>query len=756
MNKRIKSYTDAKTFALNLKNEDSRRSQARAKVEGQLSGNLPYNPTVLKSKGQGYRSNVNFRELEGIVKGRLGSFIRLLFDTPRLCNLKINDYSIPANYRMNWEIILAEEFHRLLRSQSSFFFAMARAMRNMVIHGLGTLYWPSEKSWLPKAAKPGKVYFSSNSDEDPDEYDVVAITDEISWDKLFALIETKEKIQASKNIGWNLDVVLTLINKLKTKESTDSLARCPETDEEFELLNAKRGSFTIEEGKPQSIEITHIYSKETSGKVTKSIVIANEEVEGEVTDVDDKYLYYKFEEFSAFDDVTITLLNEIGHDGIHSIRGFAHKVYPHAVAMNRMLNTAMDGAMVGSTILVQAPSGATKTMSDLLRLGPITVIDSDQKVVTGNLKSDISGVIQMRAVLQANMSNNFGAMRAASEGSTPMTSYKTARQTDVEMVRSNALTNIEVLTFYLFVDRAYKTMLKKMKSQKLDDKSRKAVSDFKDRCVKRGVPEEVMGDLDFDITAWRAVGSGSLEMLLSMSRDMLSIAPYLKEDGKRNVIRDFIIARVGAENAERYMPLMDTDQLDHFSHQIARFETNDMLLGQSAVVSPDDDHPYHLRMHFESTLGIINQFIKGEMQMPASQIVRFLAHSIEHISSHIAFIQGALNKPVIDQAMDTLQQIKVFHKKMQNQARKEQAGQERAYEEQQQILARAVEAVKGEDIQLKLEKIRMDGQINFMKAQRDLEIREMKTMHRMQMDEAESAAKVRSIERETLAMMNNY
>lgn len=751
---RIKSADDALTLYQTLKQADSARESARAKVEGQMAGNLPYNPDVLKSRGQGYRSNVNFRELEGNAKLRLGSFIRLLFDVPVLVRVRVTDETINPNLRVYYGDIIAQEFHALLGRSFAFILNFVRSMRNMVVHGPGIMFWKTERDLIPSSASPGKVLFMDNAGEDPDEYDVVMIRDDLKWDTLMDLISSKSKESAASTRGWNMSVVRDLLQQFANSCQEPAFPISPESDEDYQRLQARRNVLSSNEGKPRTVPVVFIFARESDGRISKSILVDDgtyrESIKG-----DDKYLYRNDGEHDDFDDVLIAMLTEVGNDGIHAIRGYGHKTYPHAVMSNRMLNTGVDGAIVSSTMIVQSPTGRAQSMTDLLRIGPITVIDETQKIVTGSLSMNLSPLVEMRSLLQANAANSFGAARPAAEGSVPGSSYKTARQTSVETMRLNMISNTETMIFYLFADRIYQSIFRRMQSPKLSEKSRDMVRHFKERCIKRGVPENVMDEFLFEVSAFRAIGNGSQEMSMAITREMLAIAPYLPEEGKRAVIRDFISARAGADNVERYMPMLSPDNLTTFSQQIARFEMNDMMLGGVALVSPDDDHVYHLKRHLMDAQNAIRGYMQQRLDISAAEMVQFLAATITHVTEHLAYIAGELNKPVMEQAQDALNELRVFHKKMQNAARAEQAEAEKQAAAQQDLLAKAIEAVQGDDIKLQLARLAEEFRLKTLKAQMSERVRTMEKLSKMQMAEAESSARINNMNRETDAKIRS-
>ena len=59
---------------------DKERNRVRAKVKGLIDGNPPYSPSKLRSTGQAYRTNVNFREAEAFFSVSLTAFYDIFSD----------------------------------------------------------------------------------------------------------------------------------------------------------------------------------------------------------------------------------------------------------------------------------------------------------------------------------------------------------------------------------------------------------------------------------------------------------------------------------------------------------------------------------------------------------------------------------------------------------------------------------------------------------------------------------------------------
>jgi len=756
MENRIKNYAEARSVIADLEEQDVERAQARSKVEGQIAGNLPYDPQQLKALGQGYRSNINFLELDGNTKSRLSSFVRLLFDTPTIATVVMVQDDVPVNKRVYYCDIIADEFTKMIkRKWKGFYIQFAKAMRNMVVHGVGVLYWPTRRSFKFKSSMPGGIHFSHMTSEDADMYDIVEIVDDMPIDRLFDLIKSVSQSAASEKLGWNVKIIHSILAGCAKKDALDGFGGPPQTDEEFAMLQMKRSSFQSIDSAPRSIKISHLYSREETGKVTHAMVVDDESIFDNKDAGEERYLYYNEEEYDTFEEFVVPLLCDIGNDGIHAIRGYGHKIYAHCVVSNRMLNSTNDSAILGSTLLIKSPTSGERSMNDVIRIGPITVLPSDCDVVTGGISASNEGLIRARALLAANLANNFGNERPTNEGTLPNNSYKTARQTDAEMIKSKSITNVETLIFYLFADQVLENLFSRVFDKALTSDDAAAFEKFKKRCLSRGVPTELFTSDILYAQATRVIGFGSQEMQLGITRDMITIAPYLKEDGKQQTVRDYALARVGADNLDRYCPEMNTDLITRFSHQIALLENNDMLLGRPAIVSADDDHPFHLDEHMKNALETIGAFAKQESPFSPQEMLAFVGQVTSHIMQHISFLQGAIYEQLVKETVTNLQQIQNFYQKLQGMAKQQQAQEQQQQQQQQEILSQAAEMLKGSDQGLKLEKIRGDLQIKAQKEQENMRLRETKQAHTQMLAEALTTARIQSMDRETAAKVRS-
>ena len=86
---RIKDAKDARTILATLKEAERVRSMKRAKYQGMLDGNPPYNPRTLRSKGQAHRTNLNLREAEGMLASATTPYYDLVFEVEEFAQVTL-------------------------------------------------------------------------------------------------------------------------------------------------------------------------------------------------------------------------------------------------------------------------------------------------------------------------------------------------------------------------------------------------------------------------------------------------------------------------------------------------------------------------------------------------------------------------------------------------------------------------------------------------------------------------------------------
>ena len=115
---RLSSARCAWNILSKLIDADSLRDKKRSIVQGQIDGNRPYSEAKLKQLGQSYRSNVNWRDAEGLIDSRKTSYYELLMEVDTLVDISIVDYDDRQAPNNVYAETIALKFSEMLKDWS--------------------------------------------------------------------------------------------------------------------------------------------------------------------------------------------------------------------------------------------------------------------------------------------------------------------------------------------------------------------------------------------------------------------------------------------------------------------------------------------------------------------------------------------------------------------------------------------------------------------------------------------------------------
>ena len=118
--KKLSTPDKAHDIVKDLIDADGFRAQKRVKVAGMIAGNPPYDPRKMKETGQGHRTNVNFREAEGIINQRNAAFFHLFLGGRSFIDARLMDPQLYMGRARFWENIVTDEITKLIRTWDDF------------------------------------------------------------------------------------------------------------------------------------------------------------------------------------------------------------------------------------------------------------------------------------------------------------------------------------------------------------------------------------------------------------------------------------------------------------------------------------------------------------------------------------------------------------------------------------------------------------------------------------------------------------
>ena len=723
--KRITSPSQAHSYISTLVENDSTRARKRRLVDGMIDGNPPFNPKTLKKTGQSHRCNVNFREGEGIINARNTSFFQLFLDGRVIVECRLRDGFQYQGRARFWESIIMEEMRDLLSEKwKGFEFEMMRLATSMNKHGDAFPLWESHDQWQFKTFITGEVLFPKNTKASVDYIRSAGVMGEIQIPDLIKYMKDEETTAAATAQGWQIDNCKSIIKRILKKKLSSH-------EDHWETLQShiEQDALGYEDGMAPPVKVAHVITREDSGKYSHYIIERGRKDEG--------FIYKNEGAYDEITDLFVPFIASVGNGYFHGIKGIGHRVYPSVVINNRLINRTIDGAMDSQSLIISFKDG-TNRRGKTLRLGNTIMLPPGAELQQHHIEKNLQAATGVYSLLTSINQSSIGANRPglATVGKNEV-AKQSARAESNDQIEEVSLEATDIALYNSQTDMLYAQMCKRL--WRSPDQLAK---DFRERCKKRGVPDQLMAESDlWRFTAPRSIGSGSKVMRHMNTQEILSVAPYLPEHGKRAVIEDFIEARGGPAAVNRYYPPFEDERMPTRSHQMAQIENTIMTNGQGMIVSIDDWHVTHLDSHFP----FIEQSIQNAMQQPDQQtITKAMVSSqmfLDHIGKHLSFLQGDnLHASQYQEMQQRLKALIPMVRKIEQAFKTMQAQQKAQQEEQQKKQQELVDRGDQTELQKHYMDVMADVQMRQYKEDQNNQVRQTKMIHSLQMAEAETQA----------------
>jgi hypothetical protein len=718
---RIGCATNARRLVADLKQADKEiRGKRRTKIQGLLDGNPPWVSQTLRDKGQGHRTNLNFREGEGMVDAAKTPYYDLIFEVPKFANIYFDrdpEMEDDPSIVDEWNEIFAEEYHDLLDEWQSFDFNVQLHQWEMCVHGIGTLFWHHGLDWRSSALKYGRLLVPDETLADVDELELAVILHTFRADQLYKIIQKEGAARAAK---WEPDAVKRAIARAAKDESTD------EDEDSFEKSQQRlrNGDLLAGVNRSRKIRVATILVKEFDGKVSHYIVSDDnnpDEWDGKYVDKEEEngketgYLYKCKSRFDSFSQVICPFFFDVGPDGTwHSIKGLGPKIYDFCDVSNRTGSQLIDAAVIGSSVPLEATDANAVQETQLVHFGGHFVVQPGFKISQFRLGESVEGALLVRREFQNIIQSNTGQyrQRVAAENMEP-----TLGQAQLNATQQAVLGKGAVNRYYKRLDAYHRETIRRLLNTELTEDfpgGKEAVA-FREKCIERGIPEEMMNiDKIRCIKAQRALGYGSAQAQEISTQGLLQLVPFMDEQSRNNALRARSARLVGQHQVDAYFPSMKKAGFPDDHTALATLENNALRTGGQVIDTPRQNHATHFKIHFADTALHLQQLAQGENP---NSILTHLDTSGPHLNKHLVRLQSdPTREKDVKQMMQGLQMLGKAADQLRQQITEmmQKAEGERQQPQLDPDLIKALAKIAA-DAQIKREKLRGDMQLKAAK-----------------------------------------
>lgn len=714
MESRIKDVKSALKIFQGLLKADEQSSINRARVDAMFDGANPYNQAQLNSSGQGLKTNLNFGEAQRLLDISLSAYVDLYSSLEKLVEVK-GTQGEPSEITQQ-EDIVSEEITHLLRSWPDFHSHYLRLCTTFIKHGTGITYFDTPDDWKFRVGSFADILIPRQTPASESAIDVAVGRRQYHMHELFNFIKNPK---AAEKVGWNVDEVKrVLLKNVTTKGRSTSTSMYSD----WETLQAELKNNDIHEGyQNPTISVLHFWVRELDGSISHYI-----SAEKDCKD----FLYKKISRYEKPEHAYVMFTYGVGSNGTyHSIRGLGHRIFNHIQTSNRLRCQMIDGAMLGSAVMIQPENQRALDELGFTYYGAYAVLSPNVNIIEKAAPNLSTGVQPALTDISNQLALNTDTV--STYGPNQSSPYKNQMQVVADMDVSTRLSGASLNLFYVSWNRLLKEIVRRIVKGKKKDVSLK---EFYDRCAERGVQESFIKTLDLAKTkAVRSIGNGSYANRLVALRELQAISGSFDDVGRKNLTRDIVSTRVGHDLADRYAPVLEGAR-QTVDSKIAYLENQQLSGGVSVPVVSTELHAAHLAEHIPALTGLIEQLNTG--QADPVQALPALQAFYEHIAMTAEQLAGdPMQEGLVGQAKQALQYAEEMINNTSKQVQKMQREAAEAGGSPEEGGDPAMDA-KMQEHQMKLQmaqqKAELDMQLKQAKFEQEQALRDAKTAMELQ------------------------
>jgi hypothetical protein len=579
-------------------NDDDVGSYNRGLVQQDMDFSPPFDEEELKNKGQGERFNFNTGEAAAIKNEAVSGYVDIYSTPTTIAQIPLKKVAEPM--RSLYENILAEEFTTMDRANDSSFPTFLQLCDIYVTHGVSMGYFEDKQTMHYKVGGLDRFKFPRKT---------TIITSDMplcTCSSTMSIIELYSKIKGDTPLkGWNKDAVIkaitTAAGSIDTKwnewERLQEDLKCNDVyvESAVDMIELVYG-WIVEFDKSVSFYIT-----------TKSGATLNDSHGNE--DFLFKEVSYYENTNQAFQIFAFTIGNNAR---IHSVRGLGYLIYQICNAMNVLTCKVMDNARIEGSMVVQATTQEDLEDLEIIDFaGGIALppnINLPAKSQSNNLNNSMIPAIQLGRGL---LDRATGGLSAGNMILANQQDRRTKLEVSAQLDWINKLNSFAINLFYGPLDKLMREKVRRAFTVRQPDaESRKMVDEMKQRCIDRGIPEEVFGMIDYEkVKAQRIIGTGSRVSRVMIYDQLQQMYASMDEIGRKNFTFDVAAELIGADKTIRYFGKPEDQRLP-MDAKIADLENSLLLQGQQVVPIDGEMHMVHIPRHLavleESLAGVEN------------------------------------------------------------------------------------------------------------------------------------------------------
>lgn len=624
----------ARSVFMRLRGDSYDRSEVNAMIDGIIAGNPPYDPEELDASGLGHISNFNDLSAHSTYERSMLAYANAITQTKTL--VKFTLHLGEEEDAPKFAGVMSRELDYVLKKWRSFKNRVYTTFSQLVKYGYSFALWPDEESWMFDTISADRVLLPDNASSDIDEWTFFYIVNTYTMQYLYSVYQASEN--AAKGFPWSrkeLEQLIIRYANTLVKNQGNAYESIGHVMDSFASDSALQGGLMSD-----SIVLVSLFQKEYDEKWSHYMFDPQ-------TDCGD-FVYSLPSQYETLSEFFVPFIATPGEFNLYDSKGVGHKIFSSAQAQLQINNSVVDMAKLAASPLIK---GASTLDNEHVRITPgvLNYIGAADMAQT-QFGTNIGQLVSLSQFLSNKMEYNI-----SNSGDNPIEPDKSVGSlSPAEGVRIShkefALTKNHISQFYDAFDIVVENMVRRMLKSKSESPGDMYAAAWKEGCVAKGVPQELMDMLTkagptatskltglpkiLDVATSRVAGSGSqYSSLLAMQQ----FSELMGGDiGGPAQIADFreqaIINTFGPEYLEVYKTDVDAVDERRGGASLAGTENNDMRSGFSPIFSLDNEHRAHFTVHMALGREIIKRI--GEREMDVVEADRVFNVLLPHIQEH--------------------------------------------------------------------------------------------------------------------------
>ena len=618
-----------------LEQSDAESSKNRALVQGLMDFVPPHDEEEMDNKGQSDRFNITTGEGPAIKNEAVAAYVDIYTNPKSLAEIPLT-VDVDQNYSETWSLIMGEEFTTMDRSDDASMPTHLQLADLYVTHGIGIGYFDDKETMQYSVAGLDHFKFPRSTGIISSKVELCCALGTYTVPQLY------RKMGAS---GWNDRQIMQVLASHAGERNEDW--------DNYELLQRDiKANELYVESICEPIEVIHTWVQELSSKKISYYICSRHGYtnSGYGDYSKEEFLFRERDYYDSADQAFQIFPFSVGNGGkLYTVRGLGYLIFQLCNAMDVMHCKLMDNARVGSSLIVQPATIEDAQDAQLIDAGPFLMLPPTMRIPERQTQIDLN-----RSIIPAiNESRNIlnRATGGLASGSMMLQDDKD-RQTKLEISSKldyiNKLNSFAISLFYGPYDKLMREKVRRAFTVPQKDKeAAKRVREMKERCMARGVPEEVFKKIDVKrVKASRIIGTGSRASRIMLLDQVTQMFSEMDAIGRKNFSYDYLVELIGVDKANRYLGEPNTKRFP-VDYKLAKLENLEMLEGDYIDPVDGEDHMVHLGVHVDELEVGLKEVDEGAIPLDKwtiehQQLYRHCTATLEMTTVHET-IQPELN-----------------------------------------------------------------------------------------------------------------